>query len=227
MIAQHHRGERRGVLVTVRAAGGGHAPPWHHGVFEFALVIGGHETWSATFEVQPIVAGETISATFPVEKPITDAPPVQRAREWENKVPSVESADEGLIRTLTTSRRDLGALRIMDPQEPSMVAVAAGAPWFMALFGRDSLFASLMALPLDPSLALGTLQTLARHQGTAEDPETEEEPGRILHEVRLGTEARLTLGGGTIYYGTADATPLFVMLLGELCRWGLGEAYRD
>jgi glycogen debranching enzyme len=69
-------------------------------------------------------------------------------------------------------------------------------------------------------LALNTLRTLARLQGTRVDPLTEEEPGRILHEVRLGREAALTLGGGARYYGTVDATPLFVMLLAELDRWG-------
>ena len=73
---------------------------------------------------------------------------------------------------------------------------------------------------VDPDLALGTLQTLARFQGTQVDPITEEEPGRILHEMRFGEAASLALGGGRVYYGTADATPLFVMLLGEVSRWG-------
>jgi glycogen debranching enzyme len=77
-----------------------------------------------------------------------------------------------------------------------------------------------MALPIDRSLALGTLRTLARHQGRITDPLTEEEPGRILHEVRLGVESGLSLGGGSTYYGSVDATPLFVVLLGELARWG-------
>ena len=73
---------------------------------------------------------------------------------------------------------------------------------------------------VDPDLALGTLQTLARFQGTKVDPRTEEEPGRILHEMRFGETASLALGGGRVYYGTVDATPLFVMLVGELSRWG-------
>ena len=98
--------------------------------------------------------------------------------------------------------------------------VAAGAPWFMTLFGRDSLLTSWMAMIVDPDLALGTLQTLARFQGRTVNPLTEEEPGRILHEMRFGEAAGISLGGGTIYYGSADATPLFVMVLGELQRWG-------
>ena len=78
-----------------------------------------------------------------------------------------------------------------------------------------------MLLPMDASLALGTLQTLARLQGQTVESRTEEEPGRILHEVRSGLDTELTLGGGSVYYGSVDSTPLFVMLLGELHRWGL------
>ena len=80
---------------------------------------------------------------------------------------------------------------------------------------------------VDPELALGTLQTLARFQGRDVRPYNEEEPGRILHEMRFGEASSLSLGGGTIYYGTADATPLFVMLLGELRRWGLAREAVD
>jgi glycogen debranching enzyme len=90
----------------------------------------------------------------------------------------------------------------------------------MTIFGRDSLITSWMAMLVDPDLALGTLQTLARFQGDKVDAITEEEPGRILHEMRFGESARLSLGGGSVYYGSVDATPLFVMVLGELQRWG-------
>jgi glycogen debranching enzyme len=107
------------------------------------------------------------------------------------------------------------------------VVVAAGAPWFMTVFGRDSLITSWMALLVDPDLALGVLQTLARFQGSDVDPRSEEQPGRILHEMRFGEAPSLSLGGGNIYYGTADATPLFVMLLGELRRWGLAREVVD
>ena len=105
--------------------------------------------------------------------------------------------------------------------------LAAGAPWFMTVFGRDSLITSWMALLVDPDLALGVLQTLARFQGKNIDPRSEEQPGRILHEMRFGDAPSLSLGGGSIYYGTADATPLFVMLLGELRRWGLAREVVD
>src|SRR5690606_39083870 len=114
-----------------------------------------------------------------------------------------------------------GALRIFDPEHPDLPIVAAGAPWFMTVFGRDSLLTAWMTLIADPSLAHGVLETLARFQGTDVDDATEEEPGKILHEMRFAASTGLALGGGRAYYGSIDATPLFVMLLGELQRWGL------
>ena len=131
---------------------------------------------------------------------------------WDGGI--VQGYKDGLIRIGAYEDADF------DPEHPERPVVAAGAPWFMALFGRDSLLTSWMTMLVDPDLALGTLETLARFQGRTVDPRTEEEPGRILHEMRFGETATLELGGGRVYYGTADATPLFVMLVGELARWG-------
>jgi glycogen debranching enzyme len=136
------------------------------------------------------------------------------------KIPALQMGNHSIERTLRRSYDDLGALRIEDPNHPERVVVAAGAPWFMTLFGRDSLWASEMSMPVDPSLALGTLQTLAERQGTVVDPVTEEEPGKILHEVRLDVSSGLSLGGKHVYYGSVDATPLFVAVLGSVSRWG-------
>jgi glycogen debranching enzyme len=80
-----------------------------------------------------------------------------------------------------------------------------------------------MSLLLDPSLVKGTLLTLANYQGTKVDAASGEEPGRILHELRLGASADLTVGWQRAYYSTADATPLFVIVLAEQSRWGLDE----
>jgi glycogen debranching enzyme len=143
-----------------------------------------------------------------------------RRQEWVAKIPVVRMGNRSIERTLRRSYDDLGSLRIEDPAHPERNVVAAGAPWFMALFGRDSLWASIMALPVDPSLAIGTIQTLAERQGSAVNPRTEEEPGKILHEVRFDVSTGLALGGKSAYYGSVDATPLFVALLGEVSRWG-------
>ncbi|MFJ5695557.1 glycogen debranching N-terminal domain-containing protein [Arthrobacter sp. NPDC093125] len=151
------------------------------------------------------------------------SPRDRRRHEWVAKIPVLQMGNRSIERTLRRSYDDLGALRIEDPNHPERVVVAAGAPWFMTLFGRDSLWASEMALPVDPSLALGTLQTLADRQGTVVDPISEEEPGKILHEVRLDVSSGLSLGGKSNYYGSVDATPLFVMILGSVSRWGFAK----
>ena len=178
-------------------------------------------------QVSPVIDGEQIEPRYRCGQPVERGTPGERLRKWRRDVPLLAAAHEDLQLTVGRSLEDLGALRIFDPDFPERAVVAAGAPWFMTLFGRDSLLTSWMALLVDPDLALGTLQTLARFQGTEVDPRTEEEPGRILHEMRFGEAASLSLDGGSIYYGTADATPLFVMLMGELRRWGLAREAVD
>lgn len=187
----------------------------------FPITVPARSTWSTTLLVVAVVDGTELPASFPPDRPTAEAVPARRLSDWKEHSPLVSTDDRSLMRTLEQSRRDIGALRIFAPDHPEEVVVAAGAPWFMTLFGRDSLITSYMTIPVDPTLALGTLKTLARHQGAKVDPTTEEEPGRILHEMRFGVDAMMGLGGGTAYYGTVDATPLFVLLLGELRRWGI------
>ena len=156
--------------------------------------------------------------------------PERRQKLWQGRTSDLRATDRGFQLALERSRQDLGSLRIFDQsrsgarpgagdRDGALPVIAAGSPWFMTLFGRDSLLTSYMTMALDPTLALGVLRSLARYQGTKVDPATEEQPGRILHEVRTEDEDRLSLGGKRIYYGTADATPLFVTLLGEYARW--------
>lgn len=135
---------------------------------------------------------------------------------------SVRCSDHRFTRLIERSVEDLEALRMADPEAGEDAFCAAGSPWYLTLFGRDSLWAAWMTLPFDPALAEGTLRTLARRQGTRHDVGTEEAPGKILHEIRRGS---LTHRGDLPpnYYGTIDATPLFVMLAHEAWRWGLAE----
>ena len=95
----------------------------------------------------------------------------------------------------------------------------AGIPWYVAPFGRDSLIAALQMLPFNPEIALGTLRFLARHQGTRDDPFTDQQPGKILHEYRIGEMAACREIPFIPYYGSVDSTPLYVMLLAEYVRW--------
>ncbi|MCW2745719.1 MAG: glycogen debranching enzyme [Mycobacterium sp.] len=229
LVLQHRwRGSHRGTVVEapgsqVTADGDRSA-----GTITYRVVVPSRGQWTATLLVTPVVDESSVESSFPLDRPVGESVPAVRLQRWQENTPLATSGHVGLQLALRRSQQDLGALRIFAPDDPSLAAVAAGAPWFMALFGRDSLLTAYMALPVDRSLALGTLRTLARRQGRETDPLTEEQPGRILHEVRLGVDSGLSLGGGSIYYGTADATPLFVVLLGELARWGAEpEAIRE
>jgi glycogen debranching enzyme len=191
------------------------------------VVVPARGSWSACVEVVPVIESSLILPRYRCGQAVERAKPSERLAQWRQQVPHVQTDHDGLRGVVSRSAEDLGALRIFDPDFPERMVVAAGAPWFMTVFGRDSLLTAWSALLVDPDLALGVLQTLARFQGKDVDPLHEEQPGRILHEMRFGEAASLSLGGGSIYYGTADATPLFVMLLGELRRWGLAPELVD
>ena len=124
-----------------------------------------------------------------------------------------ESLDGGLL------WRNLEDLRVLCDDRPTGLFPTAGVPWYAVPFGRDALITSLQTLALNPELAVGSLRYLAQHQGTKVDRYREEEPGKILHEIRFGELANLGQVPHTPYYGTVDATPLFLVLLVELLDW--------
>ena len=136
---------------------------------------------------------------------------------------AVHADDPRLAALLDRALADLDALLLAEPGHPRDVFAGAGAPWYLTLFGRDALWTATLLLPFDVALAGGTLRTLARTQGRSTDPATGEEPGKILHERRRATtpwEDRLP----PLYYGTIDATPLWICLLRDAWRWGLPAA---
>jgi glycogen debranching enzyme len=138
---------------------------------------------------------------------------------WLGDTPVLEAQNEGLTRTYRASLTDLAALRLQpDLREPATLP-AAGLPWFMALFGRDSLITSLQALPYLPTLAAATLRVLADYQAKTRDDFHEQDPGKILHEMRFGELTASGVQPHSPYFGSADSTPLFVVLLDEYHRW--------
>ena len=138
---------------------------------------------------------------------------------WLREAPRIESDSDSLKATYRRSLVDLAALRFSPPIAGNRSLPAAGLPWFMTMFGRDSIFTSLQALPFTPELAATTLRALGEWQGTRIDDFRDEDPGRILHEMRYGELAAFEERPHTPYYGNADATPLFVVLLDEYERW--------
>ncbi|RYU10305.1 glycogen debranching N-terminal domain-containing protein [Nocardioides iriomotensis] len=158
---------------------------------------------------------------------LTDADAVVTApagpADW--AAPTVVSADRRLGPALDQALADLRLLRLATTDAPGEEFVGAGAPWFLTLFGRDSLWAARMLLPVSTGLAGSTLRVLAARQGTTRDAATAEQPGKILHEVRataidVRDESR-TFTLPPVYYGTIDATPLWAVTLHDAWRWGL------
>jgi len=139
--------------------------------------------------------------------------------------PAERPADDRLARWIDRALGDLDALRLATTLAPDDAFLAAGAPWFFTLFGRDAIWAARMLLPLDTAVAGGTLRVLAALQGTRDDPDSAEQPGKILHELRRD-ELALPSEGLRLpprYYGTIDATPLWISLLADARRAGLPD----
>lgn len=185
------------------------------------VTVPGGGDWSTCIELTAILSGEAVTPRFRCGVTPHLAVPSARQQRWLEAMPRIETDVPGLEDALHASIHDLARLLLFDPDHPDDPLVAAGAPWFMTLFGRDSILTSWMALVADSQLALSVVKTLARMQGTKVDKETDEEPGRILHEIRSLHTPERGLAERSRYYGTVDATPLFVMLVAELYRWGI------
>jgi glycogen debranching enzyme len=138
---------------------------------------------------------------------------------WLARAPKLECDWDPLKTTYQRSLVDLAALRFSPLTAGRSSLPAAGLPWFMTMFGRDSILTSLQALPFASDLAATTLRELAARQGTRRDDFRDEDPGRILHEMRYGEMTAFEERPHSPYYGSADATPLFVVLLDEYERW--------
>ena len=192
---------------------------WHHDGSGFAVALdpaparreGDRLTWTATLAPGTSVV---VRLGFTAEGEPAFGP--GGTPPWSERT-EVVAPDLRLSRLAAQSLADLGGLLMRDGDD---AFVAAGSPWFLTLFGRDSLWVARLLMPYGTGLAMSTLRTLARRQGERLDADSEEQPGKILHEVRNTT---LGLGGmclPPVYYGTVDATPLFVCTLADAWRWG-------
>ncbi|MDQ1058582.1 glycogen debranching enzyme [Arthrobacter globiformis] len=229
-------------LESVKAGGRAHpVPPELHGGVWRAAVEGVGSMISAPGAVAEqnnsqlrlrwklnIPARGTARAGWEVQAADTLAPFVAAAQPTQAAL-RVQGDDRRLTALAERALGDLQGLRMSAVSSPQDVFLAAGAPWFFTLFGRDSLIAARMLLPIDPLLAAGTLRTLAARQGRKYDPATAEQPGKILHEVRRG-ELRMPADASNgelrlppVYYGTVDATLLWIALLHDAWQWGMPE----
>lgn len=185
--------------------------------------LGARLTWEVTV---PSGGHAEVSWNVVVSDPRAVLIAPQTPPEWNR--PRIRTDDRRLTRLLAQSLDDLEGLRLAEAAAPGDTFLGAGVPWYLTLFGRDSLWAARMLLPLGTGLAAGTLRALARRQGTALDARSGEAPGKIMHELRRH-EFHVSADGAHFYlppayYGTVDATLLWICLLHDAWRWGLPDA---
>jgi glycogen debranching enzyme len=180
----------------------------------FRVRVPPHGTWSQTVSV---TVGTARDEPVPQRMHRPDMP--ASLEEWLAAAPKVDTDWHELRQVYRRSLVDLAALRFYPESVPDASLPAAGLPWFMALFGRDSLITSYQAIPFAPELARTTLLALGAHQATGWDDFRDAEPGKILHELRHGELAVFGERPHSPYFGSADATPLFLVVLDEYERW--------
>ncbi|KKI93162.1 amylo-alpha-1,6-glucosidase [Bacillus sp. SA1-12] len=184
------------------------------GSIQFNFTLAHSEEETVTFMIQPQIGNEEKQRILSVEDALNKLK--QSYKQWEEKTVKVTTDYQPLQRLIDRGMADLNVL-LTDlgyGQFP-----VAGLPWFGVPFGRDSLIAALQMIAFNPEIAKGTLLTMASKQGTSVDPWRDEQPGKIMHEIRFGELANTNQIPFTPYYGTIDATPLFLILLTEYVKW--------
>ncbi|NES31521.1 amylo-alpha-1,6-glucosidase [Micromonospora terminaliae] len=187
----------------------------------YRLRVGPHGEWSTRLHVATRIfgaRGEDVRATLPFGGQRSVAEIHAEQNELIARAPKLGCDCQPLAGAYRRSLNDLAALRY-ESITLGVRLVAAGLPWFMTLFGRDSIFTSLQVLPFLPELVQPTIAMLAALQGSRVDDFRDEEPGKILHELRYGETAGFEEQPHSPYYGSADTTALFVILLDEYERW--------
>ncbi|HEX5582964.1 glycogen debranching N-terminal domain-containing protein [Gaiella sp.] len=223
--ARHDEQERRVVLEEAEARGGrtqvvlSRAGQGDQGAVRFRVDLPAHGTWDLRVDVAVSLEGE-LEPPDRVERRLA----MDRARArssldaWSHRAPRLSTTWDELRHSIDQSVSDLAALRLRHGDGKPLPA--AGMPWFMAVFGRDTIVTSLQSMLLGPELAASALEALADLQADADDPTIDAEPGKIIHELRTGRAADSWFAR---YYGTVDATPLYPVLLSEVWRWS-GDA---
>ena len=187
------------------------------GTVRYRIALEPREEWRLRIDVVVAADGQ---ATTPSRAERSFGDELTRVREslsaWHLRVPQLRASWDQLSDSFNQSVSDLASLRMdEDPRLPGQLP-AAGMPWFMTVFGRDTLITCLQTLLFGPELAHNALRVLAELQAQEDDPEIDAEPGKIVHEVRHGKGAQAWFPR---YYGTVDATPLYLVLLSEVWRW--------
>jgi glycogen debranching enzyme len=181
------------------------------------LELAAHETQKLGYRVNMFInnqSSSTVNAAITLAQ--AKAAELMEEQNWVQQITRISSDKSLFNRVVERAEEDMYLLR---QSFGKYKTVSAGVPWFSTLFGRDSIITASQTLMLNPQIARETLMLLATYQGKIEDEWREEEPGKILHEIRLGEMARCQEIPHTPYYGTVDATPLWLMLYAEYYAW--------
>ncbi|NYF58862.1 amylo-alpha-1,6-glucosidase [Micromonospora purpureochromogenes] len=193
-----------------------------HGL-TYHIRIGPHGRWATTLHVRGLVlrpdGADVREHVHPGRRRRDRSELQQDLQQWLGRAPQLACDWEPLEQTYRRSLIDLAALRYSPLTLPAEPMPAAGLPWNATLTGRDPILTSLQALPFAPELALATLRMLGIDQGAVLDDFRDEEPGKILREFRYGETVAFEERPQSPYYGAADTTPLYVVLLDEYERW--------
>jgi len=209
LVEGEGRGGRTQIVLSRAGEGRG-------GVVRFPVALAPHGSWDVRVDVTVSLDGEVeepeaVEGRFGTER--------QRVRDslaaWSLHLPRLETTWDDLEHAFSQSVSDLAALRLRAGDGAGLLP-AAGMPWFMTVFGRDTIITSLQSMLLGPELAISALGALAELQSRVDDPAIDAEPGKIVHELRSGRAADNWFAR---YYGTVDATPLYLVLLSEAWRW--------
>jgi glycogen debranching enzyme len=183
----------------------------------YRLDLQPRERWDLRLDIVPLLDGQQMVPRV-AERRFGDE--LARVREslaaWQLRVPQLRATWDDLAHSFGRSVSDLASLRMHGRENGVGKLPAAGMPWFMTVFGRDTIITCLQTLLFGPELAVTALDVLGDLQATVDDPMRDAEPGKIVHELRRGKAARSWHG---TYYGTVDATPLYLVLLSEVWRW--------
>jgi glycogen debranching enzyme len=195
-----------------------------HGL-TFQVRIEPQQRWATQVSVTPTARrrGKRLPLVFGSRAGTTSQDMKAELQQWRSQAPDLRSDWEPLKQIYERSLTDLAALRFSPEVAGDTSMPAAGLPWFMTMFGRDAIVTSLQAIAFVPDLTATTIQVLARWQGSVIDDFRDEDPGRILHEMRYGETAAFGEQPHSPYYGAADTTPMFVIMLDEYEHWS-GDA---
>lgn len=192
------------------------------------MELASHETQKLGYRLQMLINNQpTSTVSAPVTLVQAKAAELLEEQHWHQQVTQIRSDKATFNRVIERAEQDLYLLRQSFGNFGKSKVVSAGVPWFSTLFGRDALITASQTLMLNPAIARETLTVLAAYQGKTEDEWREEEPGKILHELRQGEMARCQEIPHTPYYGTIDATPLWLMLYAEYYAWTHDQETRE